>query len=102
MRRLQAGLVGAAGGAAAFLLLRRRRRGPAAELPPPADTRADELRRKLEESRALVEEREQDEARETPVDRAESVPGAVDERRREVHERARTTAEQMRAAEPDE
>ncbi len=58
------------------------------------DPRAEELRQKLEESRSIVEEREEFEAAETPVDAAE--PGAVDDRRRAVHERARSAAEEMR------
>ena len=39
-----------------------------------ADPRADELRRKLAEARTIVEEREEFEAAETPVDRAEPEP----------------------------
>ena len=81
-----------------------RLRRPYAEPPPPAvsdaapedegpDPRAQELRRRLEESKALVEEREVFEEGETTVDRAE----APDERRRELHERARAAADEMRA-----
>ncbi len=64
--------------------------------PPPAaaDPRAEELRRKLDESRPLVDEREEFEAAETPVDQAE--PGDVADRRQAVHERARAAAEEMR------
>ena len=43
---------------------------------------AEELRRKLDESRSLVSEREEFEAGETPID-------AVEDRRRAVHERGR-------------
>jgi len=56
-----AGALGAVG--VAYRALRRR---PS----PAADPRADELRRKLDESKPLVEEREQFESGETPVDEA--------------------------------
>lgn len=78
----------------------RRLRRPYAEptpSPPPTgpDPRAEELRRRLEESRPLVEERETFEAGETPVDRAD--PGEEPEaRRRAVHEQARATVDEMR------
>ncbi len=68
--------------------LRRRREEPAAVEP------AEELRRKLDESRSIVSEREEFEEAETPVDRAEPATG-VDERRRQVHERGRATVEEM-------
>ena len=79
----------AAVGALAARLLRRRygESGP--------DPRAGELRERLDESRAVVAEREEFEAAETTVDEAEPV-GDVDERRRELHERARTAADDMR------
>jgi hypothetical protein len=70
--------------------LRRRRRDQAAP-----DPRATELRQRLEESRSVVSEREQFEQGETPVDEVESVAD-VDERRREIHDRARSAAEEMR------
>ena len=79
------GALGVAGAAVARAL----RRTPAPA--PGADPRAEELREKLEESRAVVDEREEFEAAETPVDEAE-----VDDRRRSVHERGRAAAEQMR------
>jgi hypothetical protein len=82
-------------GAFAAVLLRRRRRAVAAEPLERPDPRAEELRRKLEESRAIVEEREEFEAAETPVDKVE--PAAdPDARRRAVHESAREAAERMR------
>jgi hypothetical protein len=49
---------------------------------------ADELRRKLEESRELAADQEEFAAGETPVD--------ADERRREVHERGRAAIDEMR------
>ena len=70
--------------------------------PDVSDPRADELRQRLAESRAVVTEREEFEAAETPVDEVEPVAGGedrrgdVEERRREIHDRAQTTAEEMR------
>lgn len=66
-------------------LLRRRRAEPPPELPDP---RADDLRRKLDESRTLVGEQEDLSSGETPVD--------ADERRRDVHERGRSAIDEMR------
>ena len=65
------------------------------EAEPSEDPRAEELRRRLAEARTIVEEREEFEAAETPVDRAEPAP-EVDERRRRVHDEGRRTAERMR------
>ena len=93
MRRPVAWVVG---GAALFGFLRRRRQPPPASTG--ADPRADDLRRKLEESRSIVQEREEFEVGETPVDQAEPVPADPAQRRREVHEDARATVEQMREA----
>jgi hypothetical protein len=72
-----------------------RRRAPA---PPPApergaDPRADALRAKLDESKAVVGVREDLEVAETPIDEADP-----DERRRRVHEAARAAVEEMRAS----
>ena len=80
---------------AAAVLLRRRARGPAAA-PAAQDERASELRRKLDESRVLVDERDEFEAAETPVDRAEPVDDGVERRRRAVHEHGRAVAQDMR------
>ena len=71
----------------------RRRREPAVAAPDP---RAEELRRKLNESRALVEERDEFEGAEVTVDRAEPAPEDPESRRRAVHDSARETVEQMR------
>jgi hypothetical protein len=60
------------------------------------DPRAEELRRKLAESRAMVAEREEFEAAELTVDLAEPAPEDPESRRRSVHEAARATVEQMR------
>jgi hypothetical protein len=67
----------------------RRRREPA------ADPRAEELRRKLDESRSLVDERDEFEGAEVPVDRAEPAPEDPEARRRAVHESARATVDEM-------
>jgi hypothetical protein len=85
-----AGGLGVAG-AVAYRALRGRR------VPVPAtepDSRAEELRRKLAESRDLVEERDEFESAETPVDRAE--PSDVEQRRRQVHKQAHAAAEELR------
>jgi hypothetical protein len=74
-------------------LWRRVRRTP--EPPGEAeDPRAEELRQKLEESRAVVEEQHEEAASpETPVDEADV---SVEGRRSAVHERARAAADEMR------
>src|SRR6266566_9657500 len=58
-------------GTFALLGFLRRRREP---VPVAADPRAEELRRKLEESRSIVEERDEFEGAEVTVDRAEPGP----------------------------
>jgi hypothetical protein len=88
MKARTAWLAGAAGAAVAAYR-RFRRPQPGAE-----DPRADELRQKLEESRAVVEEQHEEAAApETPVDEAD-----VDDRRHAVHERARAAADEMRGS----
>jgi len=90
MRARLAWLFGAAGAAGvAYRTLRRRPVGEAA-----ADPRADELRRKLDESKPIVEEREEFEAGETPVDEAE--PTSLEDKRTAVHERGREAVREMR------
>ena len=97
MRRPLTLLSGAVAGFGLYRLVVTRRRAPVVEGPPEPrdDPRAEELRRKLAESRTMVEEREEFEAAETPVDRAEPAP-EVDDRRRRVHDEGRRTAERMR------
>jgi hypothetical protein len=85
--RARTAWIGAIGVAAAAAYRSLRRRSP----PQAEDPRAEDLRRKLDESRAVVDEREEFESAETPVDEVE-----VDDRRRAVHERGRAAAEQMR------
>jgi hypothetical protein len=77
--------LGAAAGALA--VWRWRRRKPRVEQDP-----AESLRAKLEESRAVVDERDRFEERETPVDEAAD-PEA---RRRTVHEEARARIDELR------
>jgi len=95
MRARIAWLAGAAGaGVAVYRKLRR--------VPGPAeDPRAEELRRKLDESRTIVEEREEFEAGETPVDEVTGPEAEVEDRRKAVHERGRAAAEEMRGPSPD-
>jgi hypothetical protein len=80
-------------GAVAVFGFWRRRREPAVT---DVDPRAEDLRRKLEESRSIVEERDEFEGAELTVDLAEPAPADPESRRRAVHESARATAEQMR------
>jgi hypothetical protein len=82
-----------AGGFALFGFLRRRKQQPLQVAEP--DPRAEQLRQKLAESRAIVTEREEFEAAETTVDKAEPLEDP-EARRRAVHESARATAERMR------
>ena len=76
--------LGAAVGALA--VWRWRRRKPQVEEDP-----AESLRAKLEESRAVVDERDRFEERETPVDEADP-----DARRRSVHDDARARMDELR------
>ena len=94
MRARTAWLAGAAGAAiAAYRKLR-----PLPADAPEEDPRAEELRRKLDESRTVVEEQHEEAASpETPVDEAD-----VADRRAAVHERARAAAEEMRGQDSPE
>ena len=88
MRNRAAWIAGALG--AAGVAYRSLRRQP----KPAADPRADELRRKLDDSKQLVEEREQFESGETPVDEVEAA--TLEGKRTAVHERGHEAARQMR------
>ena len=88
-------LGGLALGGAALARIFRPRRPPAPAVGGP-DTRVAELRRKLAESRSIVSERDEFEAGETSVDRAEAAPPDVENRRRRVHEEGRAAARRMR------
>ena len=92
MRRPLAALLAATGVVAAAVLRGRRRRAAVEQSVPVPDPRAMELRRKLAESRTLVGERDEFEAGETPIDRAED----VEDKRRVVHEHGRAAADEMR------
>ena len=96
-------LSGAIAGFGLYRFVASRRRRPAYTPPPPpepaADPRAEELRRKLAESRPLVEEREEFESAETPVDLADT-SREVDERRQQVHRQGRQIAERIRRRRP--
>ena len=98
MRRPLALFAGALAGLGLYRLLGGRRRAlgpPLAEEPPAgSDPRADELRRRLAESRQLAGEREEFEAAETPVDRAEAP--RVEDRRSRVHDEGRDVVARMR------
>jgi hypothetical protein len=85
-----AGALGAAG--VAYRALRRRPR-------PAADPRADELRRKLDESKQVVDDRAEFESGETPVDQAEV---SLDTKRTAVHERGQAAAREMRGSNAEE
>jgi hypothetical protein len=82
------------GALAGLLFFRRRTRRPEAALEPAFDPAA-ELRRKLDESRGLVGEREEFESAETAVDEA-TAPGELGERRQRVHEKGRAAVDEMR------
>lgn len=85
-----------------FGFLKRRRPGRTPAEPAleggSLDPRAEELRRKLAESRALIEERETFEAAEPTVEQTEHAPEDPERRRREVHEAGRQIAREMRRA----
>jgi hypothetical protein len=85
VRRLTAWIGGTAAGIAAYRLLRRRPQMAPEPAPAEPDTRADELRGKLAESRT---------AEPAPV--AEEEPESPDERRQRVHEEGRATLDEMR------
>ena len=76
-----------------FLKRRKAEKPQSSEAP---DSRADELREKLAEARSIVEEREEFEAAETPVDRAEPAPPGPEQRRQDVHAAGREIAARMR------
>jgi hypothetical protein len=88
---------------AAAALWKTIRRRPAGWVEPtPVDPRAEELRRRLEESRPVIEEREEFEAAETPVDAAETVvPQDPDARRQAVHAEGRATVDRMKGGSED-
>ena len=91
--RLALVLSGAAvAGSAAYRRLRRKS-APGVTV---ADEHAEELRVKLAASRVVVDDREEFESAETPVDLAADVAPDPGDRRRAVHDRGRHVAEEMR------
>lgn len=80
--------------AALWRVLRRQPQDPVVP-EPPVDPRAEELRRRLDESRAVVDDRDEFEGAETTVDQAEPVQDPSD-RRRAVHAEGRAAVERMR------
>ncbi|MBA3735097.1 MAG: hypothetical protein H0W90_07865 [Actinobacteria bacterium] len=81
------------GGFTVFGFLRRRQDVPTVS----PDPRAEELRRKLAESRSILGEREEFETAEVTVDLAEPAPEDPETRRRAVHEAARDIVQRMRS-----
>jgi hypothetical protein len=75
-----------------------RRRPPGWVEVEPVDPRAEELRLRLEESRAVVEDREEFEAAETPVDTVEAVPEDPEARRQAVHAEGRSAVDRMKGS----
>jgi hypothetical protein len=87
-----------------WLYLRKggRRPQPVVEVPPPADDPAEELRRKLDETKERVPEPSP--AEEGPAAGQTSQPLVTDDldaKRRVVHERARAASEEMRDSSTD-
>jgi len=63
----------------------------------PVDPRAEELRRRIDESRPVVEDRDEFEAGETTVDAVEAAPDDPEARRKAVHAEGRSTIERMQS-----
>ncbi|HZE28686.1 MAG TPA: hypothetical protein VE055_01205 [Gaiellaceae bacterium] len=92
MKSRTAWLAGAAG--AAIAVYRRLRPAPAPAPAPPDDPRAEELRRKLEESRTVAED--QYEEASSPGETEADAEADVESRRAAVHDRARAATDEMR------
>ena len=100
-RRLALLTGGAAVGIAALWRTVRRRPAGWVEIEP-VDARAEELRKRLDESRAVIKDREEFEGAETTVDAIEDVSADPSERRRAVHAEGRDAVERMRGSTPEE
>jgi hypothetical protein len=96
-RRLALITGGVAVGAAALWRTVRRRPRPS---EPASDARAEELRARLDESRAVVDDREEFEGAETTVDAVDAIP-EPDERRRAIHAEGRDAVDRMRGDSED-
>jgi hypothetical protein len=95
-------LTGGIAAAGAVLWRRIRRRPPGWVELEPVDPRAEALRKRLDESRGVAEDREEFEGAETTVDTVEDVPADPAERRRAVHAEGRSAAERMRGSTPED
>jgi hypothetical protein len=95
MRRLFKWIGGTAGGIAAYRFVRRQEASlqPSPEAP---DTRAEELRAKLAETRA-AEPVTPEEPTAGPEPEPESEPESPDDRRSRVHEEGRAALDEMRS-----
>lgn len=102
MNRRLALLTGGLAVAGAALWRRVRRRPEGWVEIEPVDPRAEELRKRLDESRGVAEDREEFEAAETTVDSVEDVPADPAERRRAVHAEGRGAVEKMRGPKSEE
>ena len=100
MRRLALLLAGF-GLARLFFWRRPEGLAPPPEAEPELDPRAEALRAKLAEGKEIVEEREEFEAAETPVDEVTGPEAEVEGRRKAVHERGRAAADEMRGRLPE-
>jgi hypothetical protein len=102
MDRRLALLTGGIAVAGAALWRRLRRRPDGWVEIESVDPRAEELRKRLDESRSVVDDREEFEGEETTVDTVEDVPADPAERRRAVHTEGRSAVDRMRGAKPEE
>ncbi len=96
MRRVLAWLAGGLGVAALLRALRRRE----VALPQPPDP-AEELRAKLAEARAAVDDRDEFDAAEGVAVDAADEPRSLEERRQAVHDKAQEALGLMRADDDD-
>ncbi len=93
-------MAGGFGAAALLRLLRRRRALDGAHGAATADDPAGELRRRLDEAREAIDDRDEFDAAEgVPLDQVEPA-ASVEERRRAVHEQGEAALENMRRGEP--
>lgn len=104
MRRLIKWIGGTAGGLAAYRFVRRQEaslQAPQEVVVDEPDSRADELRAKLAESRAVEPITEQEPAPEEEEREAEEEPApepeSPEDRRRRVHEEGRAALDEMRS-----
>jgi hypothetical protein len=98
VKRLFAWVAGAAGGLAAYRAVKRRPQAQEQARDMAVDTRAEELKARLEAARTAEDDRDAFESGEVPVDEALDAqlldPGA---RRAQVHEQGRAALDEMRS-----